>query len=214
MSLGSQEHPPLGTRMRAGAANCFRNSWVRRGQGLRREISPYHSLSKGHCKADSLPSLQSVIEDEALGSKRMDHPAALCPRPGRKGPGDAGSSEPHPLPPAALPSARLARQSRFPRALREEPRGKKTRQGLNCTLLPTPRQFRARVQDPTHLVVSAGGTWEIITSKLLTLVRLSQSRAAPSRCSGRGFPAEHREQPAQPTLPGAARSKWICGLSS
>lgn len=102
----------------------------------------------------------------------------------------------------------------FPGRFGRSPGGKKPRLGLNCTLLPTPRQFRARVQDPTHLVVSAGGTWEIITSTLLTLVRLSQSRAAPSRCSGRGFPAEHREQPAQPTLPGAARSKWICGLSS
>lgn len=133
----------------------------------------------------------------------MDHRVALCPRRGGKGHEMLWAlflTRSFLAGPAALPSARLSRQSRFPRAFREEPGGKKARQGLNCTLLPTPRQFRGRGQDPSDLVVSAG--W-IITRTQLTWVRLPQSRAAPSRCSRRGFPAEHREQRAQPALPGA-----------
>lgn len=110
--------------------------------------------------------------------------------------------------PAALPSARPASRCRFPRALREAPGEKNTRQGLNCNLLPTPWQFRSRGagserSDLSTGFVSAGGMWVIITPTQLTLPRLPQSRAAPSRCSGRGFPAEHREQRAQPTPPGA-----------
>lgn len=156
------------------------------------------------------------MEGEALGPKRKAHPAALCPRPGRKGPRDAVGSGPRPLLPGrgqqrclqpASP-ARAAFPGRFVRRTGEKKHGK----GLNCTLLPTPRQIRGRGQDPNDLVVSAGGTGEIIISTQSTLPRLPQSRAAPSRCSGRGFPAEHSEQRAQPALPGARCCSVRVGL--
>lgn len=151
----------------------------------------------------------------------MDVPAGLCPRPGRKRPGRAVGSGPHPLLPGRgqqrclqpAPPAGVAFPGRFVR----RPREKNTRQGLNCNLLPTPRQFRSRGagserSDLSTGFVSAGGMWAIITPTQLTLPRLPQSRAAPSRCSGRGFPAEHREQRAQPTPPGARCCSVKMGL--